>query len=121
MTVLRGSSMKTSFRYLLRFSELTSPPVPADHSIKPNVFWHDVEPLNGLQFTADATAFGLERVSLDNPEFIHTSAFDLIDSSEVVDLLLEGYTTFGVDKRKDMYDRAQRRRFTRDQGGPRRT
>lgn len=85
------------------------------------MFWHDVEPLNGLQFTADAAAFGLERVSQDNPEFIHTSPFDLIDSSEVDDLLPEGRTTFGVNERKDMYDRAQGRRFTRDLAGVRPT
>ncbi|MDE2987333.1 MAG: hypothetical protein OXT70_04675 [Chloroflexota bacterium] len=85
------------------------------------MFRHDVEPLNGLRFTADAAACGLERASQDNPEFIHTCAFDLIDSSEVDDLLLEGRTTFGVDKRKDMYDRAQGRRFTRDLAGVRPT
>ena len=55
------------------------------YSIKPNVFWHDVEPLNGRQFTADDASFGLQRFAQDNPEFIHTTAFELIDSFEVVD------------------------------------
>jgi peptide/nickel transport system substrate-binding protein len=55
------------------------------YKIKPNVFWHDVEPLNGRQFTADDASFGLQRFAQDNPEFIHTTAFELIDSFEVVD------------------------------------
>ena len=55
------------------------------YKIKPNVFWHDVEPLNGRQFTADDASFGLQRFGQDNPEFIHTSAFELIDSFDVVD------------------------------------
>lgn len=55
------------------------------YSIKPNVFWHDVEPLNGRQFTAEDASFGLQRFAQDNPEFIHTSAFELLDSFEVVD------------------------------------
>ena len=55
------------------------------YNIKPNVFWHDVEPLNGRQFTADDASFGLQRFAQDNPEFIHTTAFELIDSFEVID------------------------------------
>ena len=55
------------------------------YNIKPNVFWHDLEPLNGRQFTADDASFGLQRFAQDNPEFIHTTAFELLDSFEVVD------------------------------------
>ncbi len=55
------------------------------YNIKPNVFWHDVAPLNGRQFTAEDASFGLQRFAQDNPEFIHTSAFELLDSFEVVD------------------------------------
>ena len=57
------------------------------YNIKPNVSWHDVAPLNGRQFTADDAAFGLQRFGQDNPEFVHSKDFDLIDSFEVVDEL----------------------------------
>ena len=55
------------------------------YNIKPNVFWHDVAPLNGRQFTAEDASFGLQRFGGDNPEFVHAKDFELIDNFEVID------------------------------------
>ncbi len=57
------------------------------YQIKPNVYWQDLPPLNGRQFTAEDAVFGYERFSWDNPEFVYRDRYALVDSFEAVDEL----------------------------------
>ena len=57
------------------------------YNIKPNVHWQDKAPLNGRQFVAEDTAFGLARFGQDNPEFIWRDRFSSVDQYEVTDEL----------------------------------
>ena len=57
------------------------------YNIKPNVHWQDKAPLNGRQFVAADTAFGLARFGQDNPEFIWRDRFSSVDQYEVTDEL----------------------------------
>ncbi len=61
--------------------------------VKPNVFWHDLPPADGRQFTAEDAKWGLERFTRDNPEFIHGAKLEVIDNIEVVDDLTFRVTT----------------------------
>lgn len=55
------------------------------YKIKPNVYWHDVAPLNGRQFTAEDAAYGLQRFGFDNPQFVFRDRYAAVEQFEVVD------------------------------------
>ena len=57
------------------------------YQIKPNVYWQDLAPVNGRQFTAEDAVFGYERFSQDNPEFVYKDRYALVESFEAVDNL----------------------------------
>lgn len=57
------------------------------YQIKPDVYWQDLPPLNGRQFTADDAVFGYERFGQDNPEFVYKERYALVEKFEAVDEL----------------------------------
>ncbi len=57
------------------------------YQIKPDVYWQDLPPLNGRQFTAEDAVFGYERFGWDNPEFVYRDRYVLVESFEAVDEL----------------------------------
>ena len=57
------------------------------YQIKPDVYWQDLPPLNGRQFTAEDAVFGYERFGQDNPEFVYKDRYVLVDSFTAVDEL----------------------------------
>ena len=57
------------------------------YTIKPNVFWHPKPPVDGRQFTAEDAAYGLERFGFDNPEFVFSDRYGLIERFDAIDTL----------------------------------
>ncbi len=57
------------------------------YTIKPNVFWHPKPPVDGRQFTAEDAAYGLERFGFDNPEFVFSDRYGLIERFDPIDTL----------------------------------
>ena len=57
------------------------------YQIKPDVYWQDLPPLNGRQFTAEDAVFGYERFGQDNPEFVYKDRYALVESFVAVDEL----------------------------------
>ena len=57
------------------------------YQIKPDVYWQDLPPVNGRQFTAEDAVFGYERFSQDNPEFVYKDRYSLVERFEAVDQL----------------------------------
>ncbi len=55
------------------------------YQIKPNVYWQDLPPVNGRQFTAEDAVFGYKRFSQDNPEFVYKDRYSLVENFEAVD------------------------------------
>ena len=55
------------------------------YQIKPDVYWQDLPPVNGRQFTAEDAVFGYERFSQDNPEFVYKDRYSLVERFEAVD------------------------------------
>ena len=57
------------------------------YQIKPDVYWQDLPPVNGRQFTAEDAVFGYERFGQDNPEFVYKDRYSLVERFEAVDQL----------------------------------
>ena len=57
------------------------------YQIKPDVYWQDLPPVNGRQFTAEDAVFGYQRFGQDNPEFVYKDRYSLVESFEAVDQL----------------------------------
>ena len=57
------------------------------YQIKPDVYWQDLPPVNGRQFTAEDAVFGYERFGQDNPEFVYKDRYSLVERFEAVDRL----------------------------------
>ena len=57
------------------------------YQIKPDVYWQDLAPVNGRQFTAEDAVFGYERFGQDNPEFVYKDRYSLVERFEAVDQL----------------------------------
>ena len=54
-------------------------------TLKPGIFWHDLEPANGRAFTAEDAVFGLERFTEDVPGFIWGSSLNAVTKFEAID------------------------------------
>ena len=54
-------------------------------TLKPGIFWHDLEPANGRAFTAEDAVFGLERFSEDVPGFVWGSSLNAVTKYEAID------------------------------------